>query len=719
MFNYAVFCFYIIWIEENYPMSKFLNCKTKLVLGILILVLFSFCSKPRSKMDQMEEMAQKVKIYRDNYGVAHIYGPTDANVIFGAAYARVEDRFHKIDQIYTMALGKNAEAYGKKAMYSDILVRAFEIPELSKEEYKNASPEFKEICNAYSAGINYYLMKNPDKEFTVIDEFKPWYIFAGLRMVHLSQVLRMGLNPNEVQESINMQTFNESNMWAISPEKSANENAMLCLNPHLQFDEPYEIHLHSEDGLQISGAYIQGLGITPFFAYNEYLGWSLTGNQANSVDIYNETFDNSNDSLLYKYGNEYRKAEIWQNTIKIKTKDGLKRKVITFRKTHHGPILAQRNGKELAVKVAKMEEGGMAQQLYSMAKSHGIADLKKAIKNCAIPRHNIMAADKDGNIFYAYCPPIPRRDTNFDWSEPVDGSNPATDWKGYHTLDELPQVMNPESGFIQNCNTTPFTTTNDDNPQRDDYPDYIAETEKDYLRAKLLRRVLANDDSFNFEEWSKLAFDTYIMKAEEELPALFEEWNNYKNSGMKYNNKLQKAVEILTNWDKRGAVNSVATTLFVLWHEKRSETEEEDWENIYALKSVIQECDSLYSDWKIKWGDINRLQRPKQGKYNDDRNSLPVGGVSDNLGTIFAFRSQKRKNTIKRYGYYGQSYVCVIEFGDRVKSKSIIPFGQSSDPESSHYFDQAELFAKKEFKPSLYYLTEIKDNLDRVYHPGE
>jgi len=690
------------------------------VLLALFVVLISFCSKPKSKLGQMEERAQNVKIYRDNYGVPHIYGSTDASVIFGSAYARAEDRFNKIDQIYTMALGKNAEAYGKSAIYSDILVRAFEIPKLSKKEYQNASPELKMICDAYADGINYYLMKNPDIEFTVLDEFMPWYIFAGLRMVHLSQVLRMGLNPGEVQESINVQTFNESNMWAISPKKSATGNAMLCINPHLKFDEPYEIHLHSEEGLQISGAYIQGLGITPFFAYNEYLGWSLTGNQANSVDIYNETFDNSDDSLLYKYDQGYRKAKIWQDTIKVKTNSGFERQILTLRKTHHGPILAERDGKLLAVKVAKMKEGGIAQQLYSMAKSHSMTEFKEAIKDCAIPRHNIMAADKDGNIFYAYCPPIPKRNSKFDWSNPVNGSNPKTEWQGYHTLDELPQVLNPESGFIQNCNTTPFTTTSIGNPQRTDYPDYIAEKETDYLRAQLLRRILANEDSFSFEEWADLAFDTYIMKAEEELPALFEEWNKYKNSGIKYNKELQQAMKILADWDKRGTVNSVATALFVLWHEKLSRiNENEDWEKVNALKDVIQECDSLYGNWRVQWGAINRLQRPEKGSYNDERKSFPAGGVDDNLGTIFAFRSRQRKNTKKRYGYYGQSYVCLVEFGEKLKSKSIIPFGQSSDPESSHFFDQAKLFAKKEFKPSWYYLTEIKNNLEKVYNPGE
>ena len=695
--------------------------KYSLILNLIIIFTFCFCSEIRAEINPVERLAQKVTIYRDNYGVPHIYGPTDASVIFGSAYARAEDRFHKIDQIYTMALGKNAEAYGKNAMYSDLLVRAFEIPGLSKEEYQNASPALKTICDAYAKGINYYLEKNPEIEFTVIDEFKPWYVFAGLRMVHLSQVLRLGLNPAEVQQSINMQTFNESNMWAISPGKSASGNAMLCLNPHLKFDEPYEIHLHSEEGLQISGSYIQGLGITPFFAYSEYLGWSLTGNKANSVDIYKETFDNPADSLLYKYGQGYRKANIWQDTIKVKTKNGSEKRVLTLHKTHHGPILAERDGKHLAVKVAKMKEGGMAQQLYSMAKAKTMDEFTKAIKECAIPRHNIMAADKKGNIFYAYCPPIPKRNSKYDWSNPVDGSNPETEWQGYHNLKELPQVLNPESGFIQNCNTTPFTTTHGGNPERSDYPDYIAEKETDYLRAQLLRRLLAEEDSFTFDEWANLAFDTYILQAEKELPALFEEWKNYKKSGRQYNNELEQAIEVLANWDKRGAVNSLATTLFVLWHEKQSRDDKKsDWKKVNVLKKVIQECDSLYGNWQVEWGEINRLQRPKQGgSYSDKRKSLPVGGVDDHLGTIFAYRSKKRKNTQKRYGWYGQSYVCVVEFGDKVKAKSIVPFGQSSDPASPHYFDQAKLYANKHFKPSWYYLNEVKKNFKRIYHPGE
>jgi len=558
----------------------------------------------------------------------------------------------------------------------------------------------------------------------LINKFEPWYVFAGTRIVHLSQVLNIGIDPKEVSSITNPQVLMESNMWAISPDKSETGNAMLCMNPHLNLGEPYEVHLHSEEGLNLSGGILLGVGITPLFAHNEHLGWSITGNNANSVDIYEEIFDDPKNPLAYRYSNGYRQATEWKDTIKVKTETGFEERVLTLRKTHHGPILAERNGKHLAVKVARIEKGGMLQQLYAMGKAHSMKEFKNAIKECAIPRHNIMAADREGNIFFVYSAPIPRRNPQFDWSNPVDSSNPETEWQGYHKLDELPQLLNPESGFMQNCNTTPFTTTSEGNPVREDYPDYIATVEKDYARAKLLRQILSTRDTFAFEEWSQVPFDTYIFEAEEKIPQLVEEWKALKTSDAVRAKALSEAITELFSWDQRSTIESIPTTLFTLWYEKMYIDEEAadttTWRKIDKLEEVIEKLKKDFGTWRIAWGDINRLQRPEDEKtFSDEKISLPVAGVPDYLGTVFAFRSRPGKETKRRYGYYGHSYVSVVEFGPKVKAKSIMAYGQSSDPESPHYFDQAPLFAKGQFKPAWFTLDEIKANLERAYHPGE
>lgn len=693
---------------------------------VYLLVLFqtSYCHETYSDLERMEQLANTVTIYRDTYGVPHIYGLSDASVVFGFMYARAEDRFSIIEQNYIRVLGRNAEVFGANALYPDILIQAFEIEKLSKAEYEKASPKIKALCDAFADGLNYFLIKNPDVKPLLINKFEPWYVFAGMRILHLSQVLNIGFNLKEINDVTNPQILIESNMWAISPNKSATGNAMLCMNPHLNLGEPYEVHLHSEEGLNISGAVLLGLGVTPFFGHNEHLGWSITGNNANSVDVYEEIFDDPSNPVAYRYGNGYRTAIEWKDTIKVKAETGFEKRIVTLCKTHHGPLLAERNGKHLTVKVARLEKGGTIQQFYAMGKACNMEEFKNAIKACAIPRHNIMAVDRKGNIFFVYSAPIPRRNPQFDWSNPIDGSNPETEWQGYHALDEFPQLFNPKSGFMQNCNTTPFTTTSEGNPRREDFPAYIAENEKDYARAKLLRRILSAEQAFTFDKWSSIAFDTYILKAEEEISTLLQKWEQFKSSNRSYDDIINEAVTELSDWDKRGATNSIATTLFVHWYEKMDSTEDTSdtasCRRIDKLAEVIEELKKNYGTWRVAWGDINRLQRPKDGKtYSDEKTSLPVAGVPDWFGTIFAFRSRREKEMTYRYGYYGNSYVSVVEFGDKVKSKSIIPFGQSSDPDSPHYFDQAILYAKGQFKPAWFTLEEIKDNLERAYHPGE
>jgi acyl-homoserine-lactone acylase len=679
-----------------------------------------------------EKVAQTVTVYRDSYGVPHIYGPTDASCVFGYAYAQAEDNFKQVEDSYIHALGRAAEVDGEKGLPSDLLNRALEINGLSQAEYQRGSARTREIADAFAQGLNYYLARNPNVHPRLISHFEPWYLFAFNRyaLYELFIFGKAGLKDQEVHPAIEDKDTRAqigSNMWAITPQKSADGHAMLLINPHQPFFGPgqwYEGHVHSEEGWDMSGASFFGSPF-PTLGHNQYLGWSHTVNEPDIVDLYVEKFDNPKDPLAYRYGDGYKKATQWSESVKIKTGDSVVAKTYSFRKTHHGPVVGQRDGEQLTIRLAKLVEGGQLDEWYAMSKSKSMAEFKSAMSAVAIPMFNAIYADKQGNIFYVYNGAVPRRSTKFDWSKPVDGSNPETEWQGYHSFDELPQVTNPPSGFVQNCNSTPFLTTTEGNPDKSKYPPYMV-GEGDTPRAEMSRRILSAENKFSFEEWSRDAFDTHILEAEKDIPALASDVENLKRTDPARAEKLEPAIAELKAWDHISTIQSKAMAVYALWFERvtrlKMAGDKDQWLTIKALEQVIDDLQHNFGTWQVTWGEINRLERRDtlgdQG-FSDQVDSLPVAGAPGWLGVVFNFYTRPDKATKRRYGVAGHSFVSVIDFGPQIQAKSILVFGEDADPASTHYFDQAKLYAERQFKPAWFALPEIKAHSEHVYHPGE
>jgi len=661
---------------------------------------------------------KSITIYRDNYGVPHVYGPTDASCVFGYIYAQAEDNFWQIEDSYIRALGRASEVYGAATLTDDEMVRALEIPRISQAEYARESARSRELLQAAADGLNYYLATHPSSKPRLITKFEPWHMLAFNRYALFFQFIfkGTGVRTDEIATAAEKQG---SNMWAVAPSKSASGHAMLFINPHQPFfgtGQWYEGHVHSDEGWNMSGASFFGSGF-PTIGHNDFLGWSHTVNKPDIADVWEETFDKPGDRLAYKYGSGYKQAMEWTDSVKVKTANGFQERAFTFRKTHHGPLVAQRNGKWLAVRMAQFEEGGQIDEWYAMSKAHNFEEFKKAMAAVAVPMFNAIYADREGNIFYVYNGAVPKRSLKFDWEKNVDGSDPEAEWHGYHAFNELPQVVNPKAGFVQNTNSSPYTTTVFGNPDPNEFPKYMV-GEPDNARARISRRILFNKDKFTFDEWAKAGFDTYVIQTETEIPELVTAWEKT------HDKSVAEAVVELQNWDHVSRTTSVPMTLFTLWHEKQYGTavipRGKPQDAVDALKQVVNDLTSSFGTWRVAWGDLNRLERRQSGgaeAFRDDVRSLPVAGAPGDLGIVFNFYARPEQGQKRRYGVAGHSFISVVEFGAEVKARSILVFGENSEPASKHYFDQSELYARQEFKPAYFSLSEIKAHAEKTYHP--
>ncbi len=732
------------------------------VAVLAVLVTLTGCSSgPASRPETAEEFAAATTIFRDEWGVPHVYGPTDESVVFGYMYAQAEDNFWQIEDSIIQAVGRSAEVYGEATVGADLLNRALEIVRLSQEETDRMSPEMKGLVRAGTEGLNHYLASHPEVEPRLIERFEPWHL-AALSRFSVYQLFMMGkarikgeemallatpvdgimdkaasLEPsssgwpaaafevavNPRVQAADGEAIAGSNMWAVTPDRTQTDNALLFINPHQPYFGPgqwYEGHVDSEEGLHFSGAGFFGTFL-PTIGHNETMGWSHTVNNPDILDVYLETFDDSENPLAYRYGDEYRQATSFTDTVSVRGEDGtLVATDYEFKKTHHGPIVGYRDGKGLALKMAKFEEGGQSEMRYRMAKATNVHQLKEAMSTLATPMFNTVAADAEGNIWYAYYGAVPRRNEGYDWSVPVDGSDPETEWQGYHPLEELPQVLNPGSGYVQNCNATPFLASGDgDNPKKDDFPSYMA-PEDDNPRSRISRRILEGDHRFGFDQWAELAFDTRVIEGEVWIPRLAEALGSLSANSSRAR-KLAPGLELLEGWDNVSTKESTEMTLFFKWREVMIQGRVEDL--LDSFEMAMDTLESNWGTWAVAWGEINRVQRIHTsgvGEFSDERESLAVAGGPGPLGIVFNFYTRPVEGQQRRYGVAGHSYASVVEFDEgEAKARSILVFGQNADEASPHYFDQARLFADGQFKPAWFSKTDVEANAVSDYHPGE
>ena len=731
--------------------------KTRLLVTLTMIVATMLVADPGSSaQDRLSRLAGTVTIQRDKWGVPHVEGPTDASAVFGYLYAQAEDNFWQIEDSYIQALGRASEVYGEKSLEADLLNRALGIAEISREEYPRLNAQMRALCDAAADGLNYYLASNPQVKPRLITKFEPWYVLAFARFAQYQLFIyrRAGIRDAEIRTAVTevkangltqslplrseaeapeMMTTDEvigSNTWAISPSKSATGHAMLLINPHQPFFGPgqwIEGHVRSRSGWNMAGANFPGSPF-PTLGHNDFLGWSHTVNAPDVVDVWMETFDDPANPLSYRYGDAHRTAVEWKASIVVKGESRTETRTFKFRRTHHGPVVAIRDGKALTVRMARFEEAGGLEQRYLMGKARNLQEFRAAMARLSVPMFNTMYADRDGNIWYLYNGAVPRRNLKYDWSKPVDGKDPGTEWNGYHALSDLPQSLNPPSGYLQNCNATPFLATDEGrgNPDSKNVPSYMV-SEGDNARSRMSRKILSGGAKFSFDDWSRAAFDTRVFEADKQIPLLVAEWEKLKTVDAARASRTAGVIDVLKAWNGVSTIESEAMTLFTLWFYTRTRPgmppKGDPFGQITVLEGVVNDLTQQWGSWHVAWGEISRIQRVHTSgalePFSDQKESLPVaGGPGDPIGIIFNFYSPVARGQKRRYGTAGHSFVSTVEFGPRPRARSLLQFGQNSDAGSPHFFDQAHLYARMEFKDAWFSREEISANLEARYHPG-
>ncbi|MBX3422527.1 MAG: penicillin acylase family protein [Pirellulaceae bacterium] len=697
---------------------------------------------------EVSELAQKLAsrstIYRDQFGVPHIDARDLPAAAFAFGYCQCEDYFWQVEDSIVWSLGRYAELNGATGVDSDTLTHAFEIPRRTEQDYVQYTGENREVGEAFIEGLNYYLAKNPDVKPRLLTRFEPWHLLALGRRVYLelsclSNHINTGMNPMGSGDAV---AQIGSNAWAVGPSKTAAGSTMLFINPHQPFygyGQWYEGHIRTDDGIDFYGAAFFGSPL-PAIGHNHRCGWSFTVNEPDVFDVWNVKFE-SDQPNHYRHGEQLREATQWQQEIKVK---GQPTRRLVLRKTHHGPIVKQnKDGTFQAYQCANLFEHDFLSQLKQMLRSENVYQVRDAMGMQGLPIFNTVAADDQGNILYLYSGVVPRRDPAWDWTKPVDGNDPRTDWRGLHTVDELPQVINPPTGYVQSCNATPFTTTDDGNPSRLDFPPYmVTDQHDDKRRAQVSRSILRAAQDLTLDQFENLAFDTRLYWAINELPALRRHFARLEQSTPALAEQARPYLQHFDGWDCRVSVDCTRSALCVAWYEELygfgypAETLKPEYvqnpdKKFEALVKAANKLQSNFKNWKVRWGDIYRLQRhPNVANliaipFSDRKPSIPCAGAPGPLGIVFTVYYTPSifipllRETRNQYAVVGASYSGVVEFSSQgVRSKSLHNYGSSSDPNSPHYFDQAQLMSESRMKDTLFDWQQIRAQSPRSYHAG-
>ena len=723
-------------------------------LGLAALIACASSGAGADDLSRWKHEAAQVSIVRDDWGIAHVHGKTDADAVFGMIYAQAEDDFNRVETNYLNAMGRLAETEGESKVYQDLRMKLFIDPADLKADYAASPPWLKSMMDAWADGLNYYLATHPKVTPRVIRHFEPWMALSFSEGSIGGDIERVSLKDLEAfyghapmpvaQASLPPRPgevfFKEpsgSNGIAIAPSNTLDHHALLLINPHTSFFFRSELQTTSDEGLNVYGAATWG----QFFIYqgfNAHAGWMHTSSGVDVVDEFAESIVKKDGGLFYRYGAETRPVTVSQIIVPYRAADGsMARRTFTVYHTHHGPIVREASGKWISIALMNTPVQAL-EQSFLRTKAVDYASFMKVAELKANSSNNTLFADDKGEIAYLHPQFIPKRDNRFDYTRPVDGADPATDWQGLHALDEAPHLLNPPNGWVFNTNDWPYSAAGPYSPKKQDYPRYM-DTAGENPRGIHATRLLTGRKDFTLPGLITAAYDPYLPAFAALIPTLGQAYDGLADSDpMKA--KLADQVATLRAWDDRWAADSTQTALAVfwgeaLWADTKLDPDDEGTsvidtmasrttaeQKLAALAAASDRLTQDFGSWKTPWGQINRFQRLTDDifpAFYDDGASIPVPFTSSQWGSLASFGAHRYPGTKRYYGTNGNSFVAAVEFGPKVHAFAVTAGGESGDPKSPHFDDEAQRYAGGSLREVYFYPEQLSGHTERRYHPGE
>lgn len=710
-----------------------------------LALLFALISAPaHAQNDQARWQAQagRVTITRDDWGIAHVHGRSDADAVFGAIYAQAEDDFPRIEANLLTALGRTAEAEGESVIWQDLRQRLWIDPAELQADYRRSPDWLRSLMDAWADGLNYYLSTHPETRPRVLTRFEPWMalsftegsIGGDIERVDLQQLAAFYGGQGPQIAAIVDDEPRGSNGIAIAPPLTRDGRALLLINPHTSFFFRSELGMRSDEGLNAYGASTWG----QFFIYqgfNDRVGWMHTSSGVDVVDEFVETIGQQGAQISYRYGNESRPVETRAVTLRVRQPDGrLAERSFTTYRTHHGPIVRAEGDRWVATALMHRPIPAL-QQSWLRTKARNFADYMEVAALQANSSNDTIYADADGHIAYLHPQFVPVRDDRFDYRQPVDGSDPATDWRGLTPIDRLPTVRDPRGHWLYNANDAPWRAAGADSPRQADFPRYM-DSAGDNPRGDHATALLGEARALTHEGLRQIAYSNLMPFFPKVIPSLAEGWQTLPADDP-LRARLAGAVDLLRSWDSRWSADSEATTLANFWAEEmralatRERPDDNLWQVMEAftprqkLDALARAVDTLERDWgrwRVRWGEVNRFQRNDGAivqAFDDARPSIPVPFASARWGTLASFGARAYPGTRRWYGTSGNSFVAIVEFGPRVRAWAVSAGGESGDPASPHFNDQAARYAAGDLRPVYFHPEDLAGHAARTYRPGE